>query len=144
MQSHYEINVSVNGKHLFATNERSFCDMTPKGERAALECAARLRAAMPDAIVDVLRVNVTGYTIENGRATCERCGARGPTMQGKGSDEGILLCASCQHEADEDADVCRGCGRCVAGCAGECGRCFPANDTKARTKRARAFATKSR
>lgn len=129
MQSHYEINVSVDGKHLFATHERSFCDMTPRGERTVLDCAARLRAAMPDAVVSVSRVNVVGWTVWDERASCEKCGASGPTTQGTGSYDGINLCATCQREADEDADQCRGCGRHVVGCAGECDRCFPPDNT---------------
>lgn len=48
---YYEINVSENGKHLFATHERSLCT-----EDEARALAKRLKAAFPQCRVDMYRV----------------------------------------------------------------------------------------
>ena len=38
--------------------------------------------------------------------------------------------AQCDDADDADDDTCRGCGRIVAGCAGECSTCFQFGGTK--------------
>lgn len=38
---------------------------------------------------------------------------------------GIVATVVELDDSDDEADTCRSCGRVVAGCAGECGRCYP-------------------
>lgn len=54
----YEINVSENGKHLFATHERSLLT-----EAAALALAKRLFIAFPHCEVSVTRRETVGYHV---------------------------------------------------------------------------------
>jgi hypothetical protein len=48
MQSHYRINVSVDGRHLFATADHSFTDMTERGYQHVIATAKALLEGLGD------------------------------------------------------------------------------------------------
>lgn len=80
MTSHYEINVSLNGRHLFATAPRSFTDMTEAGYAVVAQVAQQLAAAFPGAQVTVTKWEAKGTHEDTFKAPkCPDCitGANG-------------------------------------------------------------------
>jgi hypothetical protein len=46
IQSHFEISVAVEGRHLFTTSDNSFSDMTDAGERRVQQAARALQRGL--------------------------------------------------------------------------------------------------
>lgn len=75
MESHFEINVAVGGKHYFATAPRSFTDMTERGLTEVRSVANYLRLSLSGEFpTDEVVVSITRW---------EAAGTRIPLYGGK-------------------------------------------------------------
>lgn len=105
-------------------------EVFPAADRAGADCACckHHKGHVNCAQVDCLRCDAEGCW------QCPGCGTDGHTPDDVSEFAGTEVCITCARdakfaacdEADDAAenDVCRGCGRTVDGCAGECDDCF--------------------